>query len=316
MLRHAAFAAALLAAAPATAEDHLKIAIGQRGLWDTSPSAFGERQGFFKEQGLTLELLYTAGGGETQQAVISGGTDIGIGVGILGIVSAAAKGAPVKIISSGYTGSSDLFWYARADTGIRSFKDAEGKTAAYSTAGASTQLVVLGLIAQAGVKAKPTATGSPPGTLTQVMSGQIDIGWSAPPIGFNELDAGRIRIVGRGSDLPEIASQTVRVLIANSEMLAKRRDAVRRYMAAYAKTIEWMYQDPKALEYFAEMNAATPEQARRARDEFYPKAAMRLGPVQDLERTVKEAIELKRLPGPLNKAQTERMMDILAPPPG
>ena len=45
--------------------------------WDTCISAVGERAGIFKKHGLELELLYTKGGGETMQAVISGSVDIG-----------------------------------------------------------------------------------------------------------------------------------------------------------------------------------------------------------------------------------------------
>ena len=38
---------------------------------------------------------------------------------------------------------------------------------------------------------KPTATGSPANTLTAVMSGQIDIGWSSPPLGVEDLEQGK-----------------------------------------------------------------------------------------------------------------------------
>ena len=47
------------------------------------------------------------------------------------------------------------------------------------------------------VKAKPTATGGIPSTYTQVMSGQIDIGWSSPPFGLEDLKAGKINIVAQ-----------------------------------------------------------------------------------------------------------------------
>ena len=62
-----------------------------------------------------------------------------------------------------------------------------------------------------GVKAKATATGGPPGDVHAVMTGQIDIGWSAPPFGLKEIKEGKIRIVARGSDMPSLKGQTVRV---------------------------------------------------------------------------------------------------------
>ena len=63
------------------AQDTLKIAAGQRGNWDTSISEVGQRAGIFKKHGLVLEILWTQGGGETQQAVISGSVDIGVAAG-------------------------------------------------------------------------------------------------------------------------------------------------------------------------------------------------------------------------------------------
>ena len=83
-------------------------------------------------------------------------------------------------------------------------------TIAYSTSGSSSNNLVLAFASELGVKAKPTATGGPAATLTQVMSGQIDIGWAAPPFGVKELKEGKIRILIRGSDAPSLRGQTVR----------------------------------------------------------------------------------------------------------
>ena len=73
----------LFSADPASAQETLKIAVGQRGLWDTSVSEVGQRGGIFKRHGLALDILWTQGGGETQQAVIAGSVDVGASVGIM-----------------------------------------------------------------------------------------------------------------------------------------------------------------------------------------------------------------------------------------
>ena len=51
------------------------------------------------------------------------------------------------------------------------------------------------------------------------MSGQIDIGWSVAPFGLKDLQAKAIRVVMRGSDVPSIRNQTVRVEIVNADAL-------------------------------------------------------------------------------------------------
>src|SRR6516162_751349 len=112
-----------LAATAGQAEDALRLTVGQRGLWDTSISEVGQRAGIFKKHGLALEILWTQGSGETQQAVIGGSVDIGTGVGIMGALSAYSKGAPVRVIGAEMTRAGDLFWYVRADSPIKSLAD-------------------------------------------------------------------------------------------------------------------------------------------------------------------------------------------------
>ena len=119
--------------------------------------------------------------------MISGTADLGAGVGVAGAMRAFAKGAPVRILLPAFTGTGDLYWYVKADSPIKTLKDAtESNTIAYSTSGSSSNNIVIGFVQELGVKAKPTATGGPPGTLTAVMSGQVDIGWSSPPFGLQE----------------------------------------------------------------------------------------------------------------------------------
>src|SRR6266851_5295677 len=112
----------LVGAHPAFADDTLRIAVGQRGR-------------IFRKHGIALDILYTQGGGETQQAVISGGVELGVSAGSLGVFGAYSKGAPLRIIGAEMTGGADLFWYVRSDSPIRTLLDVDGKTIAYSTNG-------------------------------------------------------------------------------------------------------------------------------------------------------------------------------------
>ena len=88
--RMALAALTIVLAHAAHAQDALKLAVGQRGNWENAMPELGQKAGIFKKHGLELEILYTQGGGETQQAVISGSVDIGIGVGTGGAMGAFA----------------------------------------------------------------------------------------------------------------------------------------------------------------------------------------------------------------------------------
>src|SRR6202162_736511 len=136
----------------ARADDTLKIAVGQRGSWDTSVSELGQKAGIFKKHGLDLDLLFTQGAGETQQATISGSVDVGIGGGVMGVLGAFEKGAPIRVIGTEINSAGD-YWYVPATSPIKTVKDANGATLAYSTAGSSTQAIVLAIIKEYGLTA-------------------------------------------------------------------------------------------------------------------------------------------------------------------
>jgi len=303
--------AAILGTESVAAQDTLKVAAGQRGNWDTTIAEVGQRAGIFRKHGLILEILWTQGGGETQQAVISGSVDIGVAPGIMGVLSAYSKGAPVRIIGAETTGAADLYWYVPANSPIKSLKDTEGKTIAYSTNGSSTHGIVTAFMKQYDLKAKPTATGGPAPTLTQVMSGQIDVGWSAPPFGLQQLDEGKIRIVAQGNDAAAFKGQTVRLLITNVATLTNRKPAIDRFMKAYRETIDWMYSDdPSALKTYADFVGISVATAKRTRDDFFPRASVDPDKVVGLDTIIPDAVTLKFTATPLTREQLAELIQI------
>jgi len=305
-------ALALFSADVVQAEDTLKLAVGQRGNWDTSVSEIGQRAGIFKKHGLVLELVYTQGAGETQQAVISGSVDIGIAAGVMGVLGAFSKGAPVRVIGAETTGASDLYWYVKADSPIKTLKDTDGKTLAYSTNGSSTHGIVTAFMKQYELKAKPTAMGGPAANLTAVMSGQVDVGWAAPPFGLDQLDRGDIRRIATGNDAAAFKGQTVRLNIANAAYLAAHKDIVARYMTAYRETVAYMYKDTGALKLYAEWLKISEANAKRTRDEFFPPPAIEPDTIVGLDTIVKDAVELKFTAAPLTKEQLAELIQIPA----
>jgi NitT/TauT family transport system substrate-binding protein len=306
--------ALLLALTAAASAETLKLAVGQRGNWENAAPQLGQGAGIFKKHGLDLEIVYTQGAGETLQAVISGGADIGVGVGITGAMSAFAKGAPVRAIANSTTGAHDLYWYVPASSPIKSMKDAEGKSVAYSTNGSSTNLTALALVKQAGVTAKLVATGNSAATFTQAMSGQVDIGWSSPPFGIEGLENGTIRVVARGSDVPALRSQTVRVMIANLPTAETRQETVKRFLRAYGETLDWMYSSPDAIRSYAEWVKVPEKLAIRVRDEFFPRDNLRLERLEGVDLAIADAVAFKFLPAPLTKDQRDAFFVYYARP--
>src|SRR3982074_2200818 len=91
----AALALTSAAPQPARSQDVLKVAIPQRGAWDSGVAELGQRGGIFKKHGLNLEILYVQAGPESIQAVIGGSMDIATGAGVAAAVGTAAKREPI-----------------------------------------------------------------------------------------------------------------------------------------------------------------------------------------------------------------------------
>jgi len=306
-----ALLAPLALAQPALAQDTLKVAIGQINNWENQAPTLGQDAGFFKKYNLVLENFGTQGAGETVQAVISGSADLGGGVGVGGVMRAFSRGAPVRILLPAFTGTSDLYWYVKADSPIKSLKDATDKnTVAYSTSGSSSNNIVIAFVEELGLKAKPTATGGLPGTLTSVMSGQIDIGWGAPPFGIKEINEGKIRVVARGSDIPSLRGQTVRSIIVNADALKNKRDAIMRFVKGYREAVDWMYSDPAAIATYAKKVNTDESIIKQSIAEYHTKAAMQTDEMKDLDGAMADAVKLKFLDKPLTPEQVKEFIQI------
>ena len=145
-------------------------------------------------------------------------------------------------------------------------------------------------------------------TLTQLMSGQIDVGWAAPPDGLDQLDRGDIRYIANGDDAGIFKRQTVRVNVTNAETLATRRDAIERFVRAYRETARWLYSGDEPLKLYADWLGITFAKAKRTRDEFYPWQAVDPDRLVGLDAIVVDAVNLKYLTTPLSRSQLDELV--------
>ncbi len=313
LMRAAVAAAVVLIYSAASAEDALKVSVAGRGAFENQVSEVGERQGFFKKHGLALEVLYSRGSRETLAAVTTGATDIGTSVGTLGALGAFGKGAPIRLIGGSMIGVSE-FWYVPVNSPIKSLKQAAGKTVAHSATGSASNLMVLALQELHGIKVRPVATGNPAATFAQVMSGQVDVGYSVPPFAIAELEQGKIRIIARGNDIPALAKQTVRFIVANADALGRRPDAFRRYMQGYRDTVEWMFSpDPQALAAYSAWAGVPEGVARRTRDDFMRRENMLPDQLSRLDAVMADAVTYKFIPAPLDAETLKTLLQLQEP---
>ena len=142
------------------------------------------------------------------------------------------------------------------------------------------------------------------------MSGQIDVGWSAPPFGLEAAGQNRIRIIARASDVRVGRETTIRSLVTTTSVLEAKRDAFKRYVQAYRETIEWMYATPEALQAYAEFARVPLDLARRVRDEFFPKSLLDPERMSGLEVLMEDGVTFKYLRTPLTPQQLAEVIQI------
>src|SRR6516162_2486835 len=294
------------------AAETLKIASPIRGSWEGAIPELGKQAGLFRKYDLDLDILYTQGGGETLQVVMSGSVDIGLSAGVLGSLGAYGKGAPLRIIGASSTGSRETFWWVAAKSPLQSMREVDGQSIAYSTTGASSHITVLRFISEYGLKAKPVATGDVPGTITQVMSGQVDIGWSVAPFVLDLLSTRAARMIARASDIAAIREQTIRVQITSGPNLAAKKDAIARYMKAYNETVDWMYSSPEAVPRYLAFSGLAEPAVRFMLREFIPRESLQTEKIMGLGESMKDAVQFKFLSTPLSDVQLKELIQVPA----
>jgi NitT/TauT family transport system substrate-binding protein len=169
---------------------------------------------------------------------------------------------------------------------------------------------VLAFVQQLGLKAKPTQTGGLPATLTQVVSGQIDIGWATPPFGLREAEEGKIRIIANGNDVFSLRDQTVRVEIV-SEALWSNQDLMRRFMRAYREALDWIFADPRAIALYSEKTKVPENLVRSSIETFGLKSAKQIDRVVGIDTIMADGVRFKFLNRPLTQEQLTELIRIL-----
>jgi NitT/TauT family transport system substrate-binding protein len=293
----------------ALADDALKVAVPQKGAWDAGIAELGERGGIFKKHGLDLDILYTTAGPESIQAMIAGSIDIAVASGVSAAIGTFAKGAPIRILSSEMTGAPDLYWYVPTESPIHTIQDMNGKTVSFSAVGSSSNAALLALIAQYHLTAKPQPTGNIAATITQTMTGQVDVGFGAAPFGLDLVESGKTRIVATGNEVTALKTRAVRVNITGAQTLANKHDALVRFMQAFRETVDWMYSNPDALKIYGEYSGLPANIVQRV-IKLVPKEALQTDEIKDLDGVMADAVAQKFLAAPLTPDQVKELIQI------
>ncbi len=300
----------------AAARTKLILVVPHRVLFTVAvPVYVAQEKGFYRENNIDVDAVFTRGGGENVQAVVSGDAQIGLSTGLFAVMSAFMKKAPIKIAAAEITGM-DSFWYVAGNSPIRRFEDLAGKKLAYSRPGSSTHMAVLAISDQLKAKglkpAEPVSLGGIPESYTGVRTGQADAGWSVPPFNLDRAEKGEVRVVVRGDEITALKEITARVHFINGDYAAKNPGVVRGFFRAHQRAVEYMldHKEETTKIWIKKADLKFPESAVLKTWEFYSKPGMAAKPIRGLQQTIDDAIRFNFLKQPLTQAEINSLIDL------
>jgi NitT/TauT family transport system substrate-binding protein len=204
-MRFARFLVAMLAlvapfaAAQAPEKPKLVIGVGGKSLLYYLPLTIAERRGYFKAEGLDVEILDFPGGARALQALVGGSVDIASGA-YEHTITQQPKGNAIEalVIQGKYAGIVLGMPKAKA-AAYKSPADLKGMKIGVTALGSSTNMLIGILLAKAGQKpdaAAYVAVGAGAGAVAIMKRGEIDaISNLDPVISLLEADGSVVPIV-------------------------------------------------------------------------------------------------------------------------
>jgi NitT/TauT family transport system substrate-binding protein len=227
------------------------LKIGLIPIADVAPVFVGQKQGFFKDEGITLKPQFAAGGAAITPAVISGDFDIGFS-NTVSLLIAGSKKLPVQIIAPGVFGdaSKDKTWedlLVKKDGPVKTAKDLEGKTVAVNTLNNICGVTINASLEKQGVDiSKIKYTEIPfPEMNAALEKGRVQGACVVEPF-VSQGKAGAMKGIDPFyfNTAPDL---TVAAYFASKEYIAKNKDVVDRFVRAMKKSLDYSQAHPEAV---------------------------------------------------------------------
>ena len=93
-------------------------------------------------------------------------------------------------------------------------------------------------------------------------------------------------MVAKATDASIVKGQTIRVVVANADALAKRKDVIVRFMTGLSRgdRLHVFGDNPQVIKDYAEFVGVPEPLAKRVRDDFFPKSLLWPDEIKGLER--------------------------------
>lgn len=194
-----------LAQAQALEKTRITIGVGGKPLFYYLPLTIAERQGYFKAEGLDVEILDFPGGARALQAMIGGSVDIVSGA-YEHTITQQAKGQNIEalVMQGKYAGIVLAMPKAKA-ANYKSPADLKGMKIGVTAPGSSTNMFVNILLAKQGLKPDAVSiigVGATAGAVAIMKKGELDA--------ISNLDPVIAQLESDGSVVPVVDTRTAK----------------------------------------------------------------------------------------------------------
>lgn len=218
----------------------VKVRYASLGIGDGSiPLLLGIKKGFFSENGIDLEIRRFRGGPEAITGAAAGEADLGsIGTPIL---TGAAKGVPIKIIGSPVGNGNSFILVARPQ--FKTIDDLKGRKIGGGNPGGGSRQAFVAMTREKSLGLqdfKVLDTGSSANSFAALQAGQLDATITSELYGAKAEIEGFGRIIARAADAGQFKRYQHSFFFASQKFIDANPDAVRGFLRAYKKSIEYV----------------------------------------------------------------------------
>ncbi|HSW20448.1 MAG TPA: ABC transporter substrate-binding protein [Ramlibacter sp.] len=245
---------AAVAAVPAlhaqgrTEKSKIVIAVGGKAAFFHLPLTISEQLGYFKAEGLDVEIADYASSSGAVQAVTSGAADVVSGPYEHTIHLQSRNQFYQAFVLQGRAPQIAVGVSTRAMPAYREVSDLRGKKIGVSAPGSSTNMVASVVLSRAGVKASDVSyigVGTASGALAALRSGQIDAMSNTDPVMTMLEQKGEVRIIGDTRTLKGTAEvfggpMPASCLFAPAEFVQKHPNACQALTNAIVHALKWL----------------------------------------------------------------------------
>jgi NitT/TauT family transport system substrate-binding protein len=236
------------AAAQSLEKPKVTIAVGGKASIYYLPLTVAEAKGYFKDEGLTVEIVDFAGGSQSLRAVVGGSADVVSGAFEHTINLQASKQYFRAFVLQGRAPAIAVGVATAKAGAYRSPADLKGMKIGVSAPGSSTNMVANYVLAKGGLKPSDVSfvgVGTASGALAALRTGQIDAISNVDPVMTMLEQKGDVKIIAdtrtlKGTQQLFGGPMPAASLYAPEEFISRNPKTVQALTNAMVRALKWL----------------------------------------------------------------------------